>query len=153
MTILLSGNNECVKVKNLSDLSKKILFILGALLLLLILASIAYYRSLAFLPFAAGALLGVALNALKVIMLDRAVKKAIAMEKKSAGNYIGVQNIVRLLLTGLVLVLSAVLPFLNLWGAAAGVFTLQIALFLMKRSLRLEESNKNHMDTPATGGD
>ena len=118
----------------LSDIAKRMIKVICIFLLLLIAASAAYYRSIAFLPFAAGASLGVALNVLKVILLDRAVSKAVRMEKERAGNYIRIQHFLRFLLTGGVLVAAALLPFISIWGAAAGICTLQIALFFAKRS-------------------
>lgn len=126
---------------------------LGILLLLLFAIGIAYYRSLAFFPFALGAALGVAASALKVVMLDRAIKKAVKMEATAAGNYIGIQNFLRLLLTGLALVLSAVLPFINIWGAAAGVISLQVALYFVKNSGNREEKETKSENVSQSGGD
>jgi len=117
----------------LSDIAKRMLLVVGALWLLLVAASAIYYRSMDFLPFALGALLGVALNVVKILMLDRAVKNAVRMDEVRAGGYIRLQHFLRLMLTGLVFVLAALVPFISLWGAAAGVLTLQVALFFAKR--------------------
>jgi len=116
----------------LSDIAKRMILVIGISFLVLIAAGIAYYRSFAFLPFALGAFLGTALNVYKVIMLDRTVKKVAGMEKEKAGNYVTVQRFLRFLLTGIILVLSALLTFINVWGAAAGVLTFQIAAFFIK---------------------
>jgi len=111
--------------------------VIGCSLLLLVLASIAYYRSLAFAPFALGALLGTSLNVLKVIMLDHTVKKIINIEAKNAGNYVRFQHFLRFLLTGLVFLLAVLFPsFLNIWGVAAGVLTFQIATYFTKSALK-----------------
>ncbi|MCL2034391.1 MAG: hypothetical protein FWG94_06620 [Oscillospiraceae bacterium] len=94
-----------------------------------------YYRSYAVFPFAAGVVLMAALNVLKVAMLERAVNNAADMiEKKDAGNYLRVQYMLRLLLTGVVLFIAATdkVPFVSLWGAIAGIFTFQIAAFSLK---------------------
>ncbi|MCL2812358.1 MAG: hypothetical protein FWD25_10810 [Clostridia bacterium] len=117
----------------MSDIAKRMLLVVGALWLLLVAASAIYYRSMDFLPFALGALLGVALNVVKILMLDRAVKNAVRMDEVRAGGYIRLQHFLRLMLTGLVFVLAALVPFISLWGAAAGVLTLQVALFFAKR--------------------
>ena len=117
----------------MSDIAKRMLLVVGALWLLLVGASAAYYRSRDFLPFALGALLGVALNVAKILMLDRVVKNAVRMDEARAGGYIRLQHFLRLMLTGLVFVLAALVPFISLWGAAAGVLTLQVALFFAKR--------------------
>ena len=137
----------------MSDISRKLLFVLVALLLLLILISIAYYRSLSFLPFAAGAFLGFLANALKVIMLDQTVRISVSMEANKAGNYVRIQYFLRMLLTGLVLVLSAFLPFINIAGAVAGILTLHVALLLMKYTNGFHESKTNATQAPENGGE
>ncbi|MGI6161247.1 MAG: ATP synthase subunit I [Christensenellales bacterium] len=115
-----------------SDLSKKMIKTIGILLLIIIAAGAAFYRSLDVLPFALGAVLGAAVSALKVILLERAIDKALKMETKAADNYIRLQHFLRLLLTGAVLMLAVFVPFINLWGAAAGIITFQIAVYLLK---------------------
>ena len=136
----------------MTDFAKRVALILCFLLLLLVLASIVYYRSLAFLPFAVGALIGVATNVLKVFLLDRSLQKFITMEKDKATNYIILQNLLRFLLAGVVLVLSAVLPFISLWGAAAGILTWPIATRIMSYVLNREKSH-NRAGASEAGGD
>jgi len=117
----------------LNDIAKKMIFVLCILLAVITVGSAIYYRSLAFLPFATGALLVVALNIVKIVMLDHAVDKALTMtEGKSAGNYMRVQYFLRFILTGAVLVFAATSPYINLWGAVAGVFTMPVAAYSMK---------------------
>ncbi|MCL2508866.1 MAG: ATP synthase subunit I [Oscillospiraceae bacterium] len=117
----------------LSDIAKKMILVICVSLLVIVAAGAAYYRSLMLLPFALGAFSGATLNVLKVFMLDRAVKKIAGMEKERAGNYARVQHFLRFLLTGAVLVIAALVPFINIWGAAAGVLTYNIAALFMKR--------------------
>jgi len=119
----------------INDIAKKMIFVLCVLLLIVIAASVVYYRSFEFFPFALGASLVVALNIIKVIMLDRAVDKALTMtEGKDASNYIRLQYFLRFILTGAVLVFAAVSPddYVSLWGAVAGIFTMPIAAYSMK---------------------
>ena len=66
-------------------------------------------------------------------MLDRAVGKAVQMQQGKVSNYIRLQHFARFLLTGAVFALAALVPFLNIWGAAAGILTLQFAVFFAKR--------------------
>ena len=115
----------------LPDIAKKMVIVICVTLLLIIAASIVYYRSFAFLPFAFGAALGAGLNILKVAMLNYAVDRAVEMEEKG-GNYIRIQYIVRLLLTGAVLILSVYAPFINLFGTVAGILTWQVASLVLK---------------------
>ena len=117
----------------INPIAKKMILVLCILLVIIIVASGVYYRSFAFLPFAIGASLVVALNIVKVIMLDRAVDKALNMtEASDAGNYIRVQYFLRFILTGAVLVFAATSPYINLWGAVTGIFTMPIAAYSMK---------------------
>jgi len=116
----------------LSEIAKRMILVLGLIFFLLAAGSAVYYRSLACLPFVYGALLATACNVFKVILLDRAVKKTVSKDAASAANYLRLQQLLRFLLTGLVLVLAAFLPFLSLWGAAAGVLSYQVAALSLK---------------------
>jgi len=117
----------------LNDIAKKMIFVLCILLVVIIAASALYYRSPAFLPFAFGALITITLNIFKVVMLDHAVDKTMAMtEGKDAKNYIRGQYFLSFILTGAVLVFAAVSPFISLWGAVAGAFTMKISAHSMK---------------------
>jgi len=92
-----------------------------------------FYRSISALQFALGVILTSALNIWKVVMLERNIEKILSLEEKSAGKkFVQLQFLLRYLLTGLVLYAAAKTPFINLWGAIAGVFTLKIAAISMK---------------------
>lgn len=97
-----------------------------------ILVSAIYYRSMAFLPFLLGILLGSAVSIAKVFLLERAVDKVLKMEQKHAANYIGVQHIMRLLLSGVVLFLGAAIPQISLWGVAVGILAFPLATYGIK---------------------
>lgn len=120
----------------MSGIAKRMTRVVGVLFLLMVAASAAYYRSLSFLPFALGALLGVALNVGKIVMLDRTVNKAVQMEQKDAGNYVRLQQLLRFVLTGMVFLVAALVPYISIWGAAAGICTLQVSVFFAKREVR-----------------
>ena len=122
----------------LSDIAKRMLLVICISLPLLIAGAFAYYRSLNFLYFALGALLGTILNAAKVILIERTAKKLIGMEKERAANYARIQGLLRFLLTGIVLAVPAFaikqwgLPAGVFWGAAAGALVYQVAVYSMK---------------------
>ena len=106
----------------------------------------AFYRSLEAVYFAFGVLLTSALNVLKVILLERTVKNIANMDEPETGkNYVRLQYLLRYFLTGLVLLIAGLVsvyvdpPFINIWGAVAGVFTLQIAVISV-RTMKLEEN-------------
>jgi len=92
------------------------------------------------LPFALGVLLTSALNVLKVYMLERTVQKAVGKADAASGkNFVRFQYLIRYFLTGLVLVAAALIPFINIWGAIIGVFTLQISIVVV-RSMKLDNN-------------
>lgn len=113
-----------------SPLAKRMIIIIVGIAALFVVASFIYYRSLAFLPFLLGTLLGTGVSIWKVFVLERAVDRALGMDKKKAGNYVSLQQLFRLFVTGVVLFIGAVVPQVSLWGVAAGIIAFQLALYL-----------------------
>lgn len=113
----------------LSYLAKRMVNTILIISVVLIVASVIYYRSLSFLPFMLGVTLGSFVSIAKVFLLERAVDKALSMEKKHAGNYIGLQHLLRLGLSAIALVMGALIPQLSLWGVAAGILAFQLATY------------------------
>jgi len=116
----------------LSDLARKMIKTILIIACICILISVLYYRSMKFLPFLLGVMLGSALSILKVFLLEHTVNKALTMEKSKAGGYASYQHLLRYFLTGIVLYLGAVVPQISLWGVAAGVFAFQLAAYNLK---------------------
>ena len=112
-----------------SDLAKRMIFTILIIALICIIGSVIYHRSLDFLPFLFGIFLGTATSIIKVFLLERTVDNALSMKKERAGRYVGLHHILRLLLTGLVLFLGAVVPQISLWGVAAGILAFQLAVY------------------------
>jgi len=99
------------------------------------------YRSIDSLYFAIGVIITSSLNVLKIYLLDRSVRKTLEMDNPTTGKlYTSFQYLLRYFLTGAVLLAAAMItlyvepPFINLWGAVAGVFTLQIAVIITRHS-------------------
>ena len=113
-----------------SPLAKRMIITIVGISALFVVASFIYYRSLAFLPFLLGALLGTGVSIWKVFVLERAVDRALGMDKRKAGNYVSLQQLFRLFVTGVVLFTGAVVPQVSLWGVAAGIIAFQLALYL-----------------------
>ncbi|MGO4994308.1 ATP synthase subunit I [Jeotgalibaca porci] len=113
-----------------SPLAKRMIITIVGISALFVVASFIYYRSLAFLPFLLGALLGTGVSIWKVFVLERAVDRALGMDKKKAGNYVSLQQLFRLFVTGVVLFTGAVVPQVSLSGVAAGIIAFQLALYL-----------------------
>jgi len=103
----------------------------GALLLAGELVIFLAYRFEGPLPFGIGLLLGCALSAAKVVLLEKALSKAVDMEAEKAKNYARLQMVLRYGLT-LLVVLSAVLfrQAVGLFGIIAGLLTLQLASYI-----------------------
>lgn len=114
---------------NLSDIAKRMIRVVLVISLLCIIASIIYYRSAEFLPFLCGVILGSVVSIIKIYMIDRAIDKAMVMDKKKANNYMGLQNTLRLLLSGIVLVIGAVASNVSGWGVVAGIFAFPLATY------------------------
>lgn len=92
-----------------------------------------YFSSDDALPYALGLLLTSALNVLKVFIIEKQSQRIMKMENPKTGkHYVTFQYFIRYILTGLVLVAAALIPFIGLWGAIIGVLTMQIAAFSIK---------------------
>ena len=131
----------------LSDIAKKMILAMCVLFFILVVVGIAYYRSFSCLPFILGAFLGSALNILKIVMLDYIVDKAVNMDAILVSKYVNVQKLFRLLITGVILAVSALASFINLWGTVAGIFVWPIAVFFANYSTggrKSADTNKNN---------
>ncbi len=116
----------------LSDLAKRMSITILVISIICILGSVIYYRSLEFLPFMFGVFLGSIVSVFKVLLLERAVDKALSMEEKHAGNYVSLQHLFRLFISGAVLMLGALVSQISLWGVAAGILAFQLAVYNVK---------------------
>lgn len=116
----------------LTYLAKRMIITILIISSVCVLFSVIYYRSMDFLPFMFGACLGSAASIAKVFMLESAIDKALAMEQKRAGVYIGAQHLLRFLLSGAALLLGALVPQISLWGVVVGILAYQIAIFNVK---------------------
>ena len=116
----------------LSDWAKRLTIAILAITLVCVVIAAMYYRSRAFLPFMFGALSGGAVSVLKVFLLERAVDKALTMEKHRAGTYVSWQHLLRLSITAAALLIGALVPGISLWGVAAGILAYQISLYAIK---------------------
>jgi len=109
----------------------------GALLLAGELVIFLAYRFEGPLPFGTGLFLGSALSAAKVVLLEKALSRAVDMETEKAKGYARLQMLLRYGLT-LLVVLSAVLfrQAVGLFGMIAGLLTLQLASYIANIALR-----------------
>jgi len=126
----------------LSKNAKRMVLLIMAASLVIMACGAAYYRSPLTFPFALGVAMTGALNCWKVIMLERTVHKSLD-KGGGAKAYAGGQYLLRFALTGVVLYIAATQDFISLWGAAAGIFTLQIAAYSLKFFIDRDEKTGN----------
>ena len=111
--------------------SKRMILVICLSAFIFILAGAVVYRSAAALPFALGVILTSALNCAKAVMIEHAVIRSADMGE-NAKRFVGLQYGLRLLLTLAVLAVCVLSPLINVWGAAVGLFTLQISAISMR---------------------
>jgi uncharacterized membrane protein len=122
-------------LKKLSDIAMKMVLFLSILLPVIAAAGFAYYRAFTpdYLYFIFGAALGVALNICKVLMIERTIRRAEGMDPGHAKGFAGGQYLVRFMLTVAVLLVAALVPYISLVGAAAGVLSMPVAAYFANR--------------------
>lgn len=126
-------------IMRLSKASEKMVVWIIIIALVFIAGGAAYFRSIEALYFAIGVILTSSLNVGRIFLLDRTVKKTLEMDDPSTGKmFVRLQFLLRYLLTGLVLMAAGLIsvyvepPFINIWGAVAGIFTMQIAVIIVR---------------------
>jgi hypothetical protein len=134
-------------MRNLSKPSQKIIqwiIIAGAVMSLL---GVIVYRSWEAAPFALSVAIMSLVNVFKIRMLDRAVNRITEMDDPDIGkNYVKFQYLVRYF--GTVIILLAIgllymytpIPTSTVFGAIAGLFTMQIAVIII-RFMKFEEDS------------
>ena len=129
----------------LTDTAKRMMLVFCISLPILIICGILYYlynRSFTLLHFIYGAFLGTVTNIIRTIMLDRTVQRILTFGPEKASNYVRIQYLLRFLITGLALILAALVPFINLWATVIGILVYQIAIYFTKRSIA-RDTNTN----------
>ena len=127
---------------------KNMVFFICIAAMAFIVIGIIYYRSVYALYFAIGVILTSSLNVGKVFLLQRTVQKTLEKDDINSGkNYVRLQFLLRYALTTAVLLASGLIsvyvdpPFISIWGAIAGLFTLQISVLIV-RHRKLEDETR-----------
>ena len=123
--------------------SKRMILVICVSALIFIAAGAVIYRSVSVLPFALGVILTSALNCVKVVMIERTVIKSADMGG-NVKSFVGLRYGLRLLLTLVVLAICVVSPHINIWGAAIGLFTLQISAISLRFFGKQDEAANNN---------
>jgi hypothetical protein len=121
----------------LSELAKQTIAAILVIAFTFLLGSLLYYRSLDFIPYMIGLVLGSVVSVVKVMLVERAVEKALRMDQQRVGGYVGGQYLLRMLLTAVVLIIGALVSWISLWGVAAGVIAFQLGIYLVQLRNRI----------------
>jgi len=131
--------------------SKKMIFVIGiaaavfsagAFILCIVLPSLTLTEALLF---TAGVLLMALLNAAKICLLERTVKKTLEMDEPDFGkNYVRIQYLVRYFLTAIVMLGAGLIGYYTqhtgiILGAVAGIFTMQISVIIVRHMKQTDE--------------
>ena len=85
-----------------------------------------------------GLLFGLIFSILKLMLMQNSIKKSLTMPEGKAQKYANVQYMIRYVLTGVVLVVAALEPSINLLGVFLGLLSMKVAaymqLFVAKRN-------------------
>lgn len=121
----------------LSELAKQTIAAILVIAFTFLIGSLLYYRSLDFIPYMIGLGLGSVVSIAKVMLVERAVEKALRMDQQRVGGYVGGQYLLRMLLTAVVLIIGALVSWISLWGVAAGVIAFQLGIYLVQLRNRI----------------
>ena len=118
----------------LSEIAKRMILVIVICVFVIIAAGtvLSFVHTAELLPIALGAVFGAAVSILKVLMIDRTVRKATDMAPETVGNYVRMQHFLRFALTGVLFVVAAIVPFINIFSAAAGILSFQAATMSMR---------------------
>lgn len=78
-------------------------------------------------PFAGGVILAAAVGVLRIVLLERSLVRAVEMGDR-AGMYMQKQYLMRFAMLAAAFAAAALVPWLSIWGAAAGITAAQIAV-------------------------
>lgn len=124
---------------NLSKTTKNIIMMIGIVALVFIIGGIVFHRSILALYFALGVIITSSLNVAKMYLVERTVNNTLEIENQESGKiYVKLQFLLRYVITIAVLLGVGLInvfvypPFISIWGAIAGLFTLQIAVIIVR---------------------
>ena len=88
--------------------------------------------------FTIGLAFGLVFSILKLMLMKNSIKKSVTMPEAKAQRYANVQYMIRYLLTGIVLLVAALEPTINLLGVFLGLLSMKVGaymqLFVIKKN-------------------
>jgi hypothetical protein len=133
-----------IRLLNLSETAATMCAAIGGLFLLLLVVGLTV-TLLIFpferpIPYAMGLLVGCALSAVKVVILESALNKSADMAGGQARGYVGIMAITRYALTVIVMLLAAFFrDIFGLFGAIMGILTMQLSAYIASAILNKRE--------------
>lgn len=82
------------------------------------------------LSFTMGLLFGLIFSILKLKLMQNTIEKAVRMPEGKAQKYMNGQYMIRYILTGIVLVVAALEPSVNLLGVFLGLVSMKVAAYM-----------------------
>lgn len=124
---------------NLSKATKNIIMMICIVALVFIIGGVAFHRSIHALYFALGVIITSSLNVVKMYLVERTVNNTLEIENQESGKiYVKLQFLLRYVITIAVLLGVGLInvfvepPFISIWGTIAGLFTLQVAVIIVR---------------------
>ena len=116
---------------NIGNTCKRIIFLTAAFGLIFFGVGIFFTDNV--LYFAKGIVFGTVFSVLKVILLEKTLKKAVDMGQANAQNYTRLHYSIRYFLTGVVVVVAALVKSISLPGVVLGLAAMTPAVFIAGR--------------------
>ena len=82
------------------------------------------------LSFTMGLLFGLVFSILKLKLMQNTIEKAVQMPEGKAQKYTNVQYMIRYVLTGIVLLVAALEPSVDLLGVCFGLFSMKVGAYM-----------------------
>lgn len=82
------------------------------------------------MDFTTGIIFGLVFSILKLMLMKNAIKKAVTMPEGKAQKYANVQYMIRYILTGVVLLVAALLSTTVLLGTFCGLMSMKVAAYM-----------------------
>lgn len=130
---------------NTADIRKKLMVIMSAAAVVMIAGGAAFHRSMPeILYFALGVILATGLNMVKLKMLERTAERLVSSDNDAVGkSFVGMQYLLRLVLTIGMFLAAVFVPFIDLFGAVFGVFTLPISMHILRFFLPMQDKQES----------
>ena len=95
------------------------------------------------MSFTVGILFGLIFSILKLMLMKKTIEKAVTMPAEKAQVYTNVQYMLRYILTGVVLVVAALEPSIDILGVFFGLLSMKVAAYMQYFNNKKSEVKTN----------